>query len=80
MLDVKATYPTVQITANISKETTMRELSAISGFSEKQRRIIGLNLTGGASNAQEISNMVFKTPTLLEWGAIMDKEIAEGRF
>jgi hypothetical protein len=80
MLDVKATYPTEQITCNISKRTTSRELSAIVGFTERERRIIGLNLTGGVSNALEISNMVYKMPTLLEWGAIADAAIADGRL
>lgn len=79
-LDVKATYPTEQITCNISKRTTSRELSSIVGFTERERRIIGLNLTGGVSNALEISNMVYKMPTLLEWGAIADKAIMEGRL
>lgn len=78
--DVKATYPTEQITCNISKATTMRELSHMDGFTEQQRRVIGLNLTGGVSNALELSTMIYKTPTLFEWGDLMDEAVAMGEF
>ncbi len=77
---MKATYPTEQITCNISKATTMRELSHMDGFTEQQRRVIGLNLTGGVSNALELSTMIYKTPTLFEWGDLMDEAVAMGEF
>lgn len=52
----------------------MRELSHIDGFTDNQRRVIGLNLTGGVANALELSTMVYKTPTLIEWGDLFDAE------
>jgi hypothetical protein len=79
-LDVKATYPTIEACANISKETTLRELSRIDGISEREQRIIGLNLTGGVSNAAEVCTMVYKMPTFTQWGDLMDMEIEAGRF
>jgi len=49
-------------------------------FTEQQRRVIGLNLTGGVSNALELSTMIYKTPTLFEWGDLMDEAVAMGEF
>ena len=67
MLDIEGTYPTIQVVANISKETTLRELSRIKDISEQHQRVIGINLSGGVANAVEIGNMAFGLPTLSEW-------------
>ena len=66
-LDIEGTYPTIQVVANISKETTLRELSRIKNITDRQQRMIGINLSGGVVNAVEIGNMAFQLPTLSEW-------------
>lgn len=66
-LDIEGTYPTIQVVANISKETTLRELSRIKDISEQHQRITGINMSGGVANAVEIGNMAFGLPTLSEW-------------
>lgn len=62
-LDVTATYPTEQIAANISKETTTKELISIDGIDDKDRRAIGINFSGGSNNAIEICVALYKAPT-----------------
>ena len=55
---------------NISKETTYRELCQIQGLTEADRRLIGINLSGGVSNAIEICNKALQLPALAELGDI----------
>lgn len=62
-LDVKSSYPYTEIFLNISKATTMLELCSIDGVTEEVRRRIGLNLTGGATNAAEFCIKAYKAPT-----------------
>ena len=61
-IDVAAAYPTGEDILNISHETTWRELVKIEGVSDKARRRIGINLTGGPNNAVEICREVYKLP------------------
>lgn len=63
-LDVKASYPNGECVFNISKETTHRELIDIENVSELDRRMQGINLSGGATNAVEICTSLFGMPTL----------------
>lgn len=63
-LDVKSAYPYTEILANVSKATTKMELSYIEGVSETDRRIIGLNLTAGRTNAVELCTRAFGLPEL----------------
>jgi hypothetical protein len=65
-LDVKSAYPYGQIIANISRETTILELCSIQGVSDTDRRIIGLNLTGGSVNSVEFMTRAHKAPQLTE--------------
>jgi hypothetical protein len=68
-LDVEGTYPNVEIIANISKETTSKELSQIRGVELPVQRAIGIHLSGGHVNAVEICQNVYKAPsfdTMLE--------------
>lgn len=66
-LDIEGTYPNVQVAANVSKETTIRELAKIEGLSEQQQRIVGINLSGGIANAIEICTTVLGLPTPDVW-------------
>ena len=52
--------------AEYVKETTHLELASIRGLTDAQRRMVGINMTGGKSNALEICTTVFKAPTALE--------------
>lgn len=49
---------------NISRSTTVMELSQIEGIDEQTQRAIGVNLTGGYVNAVEICCTLYKAPTL----------------
>lgn len=70
-IDIEGTYPNGQVIMNSSKSCTARELVAIEGLSDKQRRMVGINLTGGKANGYIIARTVHKAPafnTLLkEW-------------
>lgn len=61
-LDVSASYPTGECVFNISKETTKKELVSIEGVPESVRRLQGINLSGGATNAVEFCTNMFHMP------------------
>lgn len=62
-LDVSASYPNGEVVFNISKATTRKELIAIIGITEQQRRMQGINLSGGPTNGAEFCQEIFKAPT-----------------
>lgn len=66
-LDVSASYPNGESVFNISKETTKKELISIEGVSESMRRMQGINLSGGATNAVEFCTGMFKLPQMTQW-------------
>lgn len=66
-LDVSASYPNGEVTYNVSKETTKKELISIEGVSEHMRRMQGINLSGGATNSVEVATGLFKMPQLSTW-------------
>lgn len=66
-LDIEGTYPNIESTVNISKETTIRELSSIDGVPLHLQRFIGINLTGGITNAVEICQNAFHLPSPSQW-------------
>jgi hypothetical protein len=66
-LDVSASYPNGESVFNISKETTKKELIEIEGVSESVRRMQGINLSGGATNAVEFCTGMFKLPQMTQW-------------
>jgi len=63
-LDVAASYPNGGAVFNISKETTRKELVEIEGISEYTRRMQGINLSAGQTNAVEVCVGLFNMPTL----------------
>lgn len=69
-IDIEGTYPNGEDIMNISKETTYRELHQIQGLTEYDRRMVGINLSGGVANAVEICNTVLQLPALAEIGDI----------
>jgi hypothetical protein len=72
-LDVKSSYPYGQWVFNMSRQTTVRELVEIEGVRDHTRRIQGLNISGGRSNAVEFCTEVFGLPTLAELDKIYDQ-------
>lgn len=73
-LDVKSAYPYTQIILNICKATTMLELSFIEGVLEEDRRIAGLNITGGDINAIDFCTRIYKAPTLIRLAQAYEAE------
>lgn len=63
-LDVSGAYPNGEIIMNISKETTLRELCAVAGVSEKKLRRTCLNQTAARINAVEICQDILHAPEL----------------
>lgn len=66
-LDVSASYPWGQACLNISRRTTRCELIDIEGITEYDRRMQGINMSGGATNAVEFCTTMFGLPTPVEW-------------
>ena len=73
--DVETTYPTVEIIANLGKETTISEPCQIEGISPDDVRIVAVNLTGGPVNAIETLQMTSKLRPLQDWLDIAKKEL-----
>ena len=63
-LDVSASYPNGGEVFNISKHTTSKEIIDIAGVSEYQRRMQGVGLSGGHTNAVEICTNILGLPAL----------------
>lgn len=63
-LDVSASYPNGGEVFNISKHTTSKEIIDIIGVSEYQRRMQGVNLSGGHTNAVEVCTNILGLPAL----------------
>lgn len=73
--DVETTYPTVEIIANLGKETTISEPCQIEGVSPDEVRIVAVNLTGGPVNAIETLQMTSKLRPLQDWLELAKKEL-----
>jgi hypothetical protein len=63
-IDIVGAYPSNTIVANVSKETTRKELINIEGIDEETQRKQTINLSGGRVNAVEICSTLFGLPTL----------------
>lgn len=63
-LDIVSTYPNVSQLLNIARETCVMEFSRMEGITEEARREVGVNLTGGKTNAVEICQKILSAPTL----------------
>ena len=63
-LDVSASYPNGEVVFNVSNETTKKELIEIEGVSEFTRRMQGINLSGGATNAIEVCVGLLNLPNI----------------
>ena len=62
--DCSAAYPSATIGANVSKETTITELSSIEGIDEYVFRMQNINLLSGPTNAIEYCTNMFGFPSL----------------
>lgn len=65
-LDVSAAYPTTEVTHNISKETTRKEIIKIDGCEEFIKRMNTINFSAGHVNAVEFCTDLFGMPELDE--------------
>lgn len=65
-LDVAASYPNGETCFNISKETTVRELSSVEGISEDVFRKQNMGVSAGHVNAIEYCTTMMGFPTLFE--------------
>lgn len=73
-LDVAAAYPHAQLFLNMSKETTLRELSRVKGIDEETQRMEGINLTASHVNAYEFCVTMLQAPKFDELLADFTKE------
>lgn len=61
-IDISSGYPNIEITMNMSKDTTFHELCKIEGLTEDEWREAGLNMLGGKVNSISFANTVYKLP------------------
>lgn len=61
--DVSSGYPNIERSMNMSKDTTVHEMSRIEGIEYEEQRILGLNLVGGKSNSMAFANKIYRLPT-----------------
>jgi len=64
--DVASAYPNATRAANVSKDTTHRELVKLEGFVKDIFMLQNINLTYGMTNSLEYCQTMFKMPTLFE--------------
>lgn len=65
-IDVKSSYPSTGVWANLSQETTKRAMARIVGVTMDEQRRAGINLCAGRVNAVEIMTKIRKAPTQLQ--------------
>lgn len=65
-IDISSGYPNIEITMNVSKDTTYHELARIEGLTEDEWRIAGLNMLGGKVNSLSFAHTVYKLPKVDE--------------
>ncbi len=70
-LDSISAYPSVGVAANISKQTTMKEIKKIEGMSKEEFMYDNMNLSCGNINSVEYCCNMFNFPTLED----IDKEL-----
>jgi hypothetical protein len=75
-LDVAGSYPNTGVAANISKETTKKELSSVAGVDENTKRMCTINLSAGHVNAVEICTNLLGMPSLDQMLEAFNKEIS----
>ena len=61
-MDISSSYPNGEIAMNISKDTTVHELTQIEGLSFQEQRVVGLNMLGGKTNSLEFATKVYRLP------------------
>jgi hypothetical protein len=76
-LDIVSTYPNVSQLLNIARETCVMEFCRMRGISEEHRREVGVNLTGGKTNAVEICQKILGAPTLDQMLGMMEDHLAK---
>ena len=74
-LDVSASYPNGEVCFNISKKTTLRELTNIVGIDEEVYRKQNMRLSAGHVNAVEYCSTMFGMPKLDELLNILDEDL-----
>ena len=65
-IDVTSSYPNGNSALNTSRETMTKELIRIEGVDERERRLAGLNMSGGYVNAVEICQQLFHAPSMTD--------------
>jgi hypothetical protein len=63
-LDIASGYPTTGVVLNISKETTLVEVSEIVGLTEEQQRRASVNMTAIKNNAVDLGQTLYGLPSL----------------
>lgn len=76
-LDVAASYPNGGAVFNMARNTTVKELVNITGIDDFTRRMQGINLSSGATNAVEVCCSLFNMPSLTDWADAMAQAEAE---
>ena len=61
---IVSTYPNVSQILNIERATCVMEFCRIQGKTNEDRRVFGVNLTGGRVNSVELSQLIFDAPPL----------------
>jgi len=72
-LDVTSAYPSATCAANVSKDTTHRELVKISNMAKEEFMIHNINIMFSNTNSLEYAQQMFKLPSLFN----VAKEIKE---
>jgi len=61
-----SSYPSDTMAANVSKDTTVKELVSIDGIDKEVFRLQNINLFFGNVNSVEYATTMYNLPTLVE--------------
>lgn len=73
--DVVSSYPNCTLVANVSKQTTRKEIIRIGDIAESDFRMQNLNFVFGATNALEYSQVMFNLPTFSDLNELFQSEL-----
>lgn len=77
--DSVSSYPSCTEAANLSRETTKKEMIAVEGLNDEERLNVALDLTGGFVNAAMIARGVLQAPRFSDLLSAFERDLKNNR-
>lgn len=73
-VDIKSSYPSNQLAANVSRDTTLCEVLHFDGVPESEQRRLSVNMTNVPANALNLGECLFSLPKIVDWEAEFEND------